>query len=365
MDGLKDTTIYAIAQYSPWVSLGISVGVLLLFVIAYKKDKARVLPGALFILFMAAATLTLGIYTMRYGEQAPVLMFIAFIILLIWLAVFLLGALALVVFLLINARIVFKREKHSLANSLSLILAIAIIAAFIVSLFMFNPGTPKELIVIQSGLLVPILFYLLHAVSFVASLILCGFARPKDADYVVVLGSGLFGGKVTPLLGGRIDRAVKYARAQAGRTGKMPALIMSGGQGADEERSEAEAMCEYAEGAGISKDDLICEGYATNTFENMKFSKKIMDERSGGKTYRCVYATNGYHLLRAGMFARKAGLNASGIGAKTARYFVPNAVIREYIAYLMEKRKRFIMTAGILFAAGAIARIAMYALQTG
>ena len=59
-----------------------------------------------------------------------------------------------------------------------------------------------------------------------------------------------------------------------------------------------------------------------------------MDSESCGKPYKCIYATSNYHLLRAGIYARKAGLKINGIGAKTAFYFLPNAILREYIAYI-------------------------------
>ncbi len=76
-----------------------------------------------------------------------------------------------------------------------------------------------------------------------------------------------------------------------------------------------------------------------STLENMRFSREIMDRESAGKPYTCIYATNNYHVLRAGIYARKAGLKISGIGAKTRFYFLPNAVLREYIAYLYIHRK--------------------------
>lgn len=52
--------------------------------------------------------------------------------------------------------------------------------------------------------------------------------------------------------------------------------------------------------------DLLVEDNSRSTAENLKFSKKIMELRSEGR-FRCVFVSNGYHLLRASMIARSQG----------------------------------------------------------
>jgi hypothetical protein len=44
--------------------------------------------------------------------------------------------------------------------------------------------------------------------------------------------------------------------------------------------------------------------------------------------------TNNYHVLRSSILARRAGLKIDGVGAKTSWYYLPNAIFREYVAYL-------------------------------
>ena len=71
------------------------------------------------------------------------------------------------------------------------------------------------------------------------------YARTRSKqvpDYVIILGSGLIGGKVPPLLAGRLDKAVQIHRAAP--EGSRPVLIPSGGQGPDETRSEGAAMAD-------------------------------------------------------------------------------------------------------------------------
>ena len=50
--------------------------------------------------------------------------------------------------------------------------------------------------------------------------------------------------------------------------------------------------------------------------------------------YQAIFVTNNFHLFRAGIYAKRVRLKAQGVGAKTAFYFLPNAFIREFIAYL-------------------------------
>jgi len=183
--------------------------------------------------------------------------------------------------------------------------------------------------------------YLFHIVIFFTSLILANLARPKyNQDYINVLGSGLINGNVPPLLARRIDKAICFYQKQSKRKRKkIPMLLMSGGQGNDESRSEAEAMAEYAINQGIPKEQIMLETKATNTYENMLYSKQMMDQHAKDPSYHCIYSTNNYHLFRAGIYAQKVELFIDGIGCKTALYYLPNALLREYIALIVMYRK--------------------------
>ncbi|WP_161947224.1 YdcF family protein, partial [Streptococcus suis] len=71
-------------------------------------------------------------------------------------------------------------------------------------------------------------------------------------DYVVVLGAGLIGNKVTPLLASRIDKGIAIYQKQPGSK-----LIMSGGQGPDELIAEGQAMANYALEKGVPAEDIL------------------------------------------------------------------------------------------------------------
>jgi uncharacterized SAM-binding protein YcdF (DUF218 family) len=88
----------------------------------------------------------------------------------------------------------------------------------------------------------------------------------------------------------------------------------------------------------------------------MMFSKQIMDADSGGKPYRCSYVTSDYHLFRTGIYASKAGLKkTNSIGSKTTPYYLPSALLREYIAYIVMHWKWNLALATIALLCGSIA----------
>ena len=61
-----------------------------------------------------------------------------------------------------------------------------------------------------------------------------------------------------------------------------------------------------------------------------------------------VFATTNYHMLRSGILAHKAGLDAQGIAGDTKWYFWPNGFIREFFGILAMNMKSHVFTAIIL-----------------
>lgn len=66
------------------------------------------------------------------------------------------------------------------------------------------------------------------------------------------------------------------------KQGKTGVFVASGGQGNDEVVSEAESMRRYlTESRHVPADAVLMEDRSTTTMENLRFSKEIMDARSG------------------------------------------------------------------------------------
>lgn len=219
---------------------------------------------------------------------------------------------------------------------------------------------PGDLHPLFGGASLVVIYVFLHMFNFLTAYGLNQWSRPKrNQDFIIVLGSGLINDRVPPLLASRIDKAIEFYHQQKKVT-VPPKIIFSGGQGPDEGLPEAEAMQNYAVEKGIPVEDTIQEDKSVSTYENMRFSKRIMDNLSGEGTYQSIFATNNFHLFRAGIYARKAGLDSQGIGSKTAFYYWPNAMVREYIAVVVMGRRRHFMAVSCIMGFALLLSIISY-----
>src|SRR5699024_12313863 len=99
----------------------------------------------------------------------------------------------------------------------------------------------------------------------------------RSYDYIIVLGSDLIGDKVPLLLASLIDKGIElFERYQS--SDHPIKIIFTGGKGNDELLSEGEAMAKYALEKGLKKEDMIIENKAENTYENLLFSKRLIEE---------------------------------------------------------------------------------------
>ena len=173
--------------------------------------------------------------------------------------------------------------------------------------------------------------------AIIANIIVVRYEPEKDKDYLIVLGCGLReDGTPTPLLAGRVERALKFYREQIEQTGKAPIFVTSGGQGPNEVISESAAMKDYLLEKGVPEEHILQEDRSTSTYENMLFSKEVI--QTDGNRGKIAYATTNYHVFRSGLMARRVGMRAVGMGAKTKWYFWPNATVREFVGILTEHR---------------------------
>lgn len=152
--------------------------------------------------------------------------------------------------------------------------------------------------------------------------------EPEKTEYVLILGARVKGDTVSLSLKNRLDRGVdvltRFPESKA---------ILSGGQGPGEELPEAEAMKRYLVARGISENRLILEQKSTDTYENMVFSKQVLkDQGTDPFTASVTLITNDFHMLRAKMLAKRAGMNVTGYSAHTPEFTIPKAYSRELAA---------------------------------
>jgi uncharacterized SAM-binding protein YcdF (DUF218 family) len=125
--------------------------------------------------------------------------------------------------------------------------------------------------------------------------------RAQPADAIVVLGSRVYpGGRPGPALVRRAAHAAAlYAR------GLAPLLVCAGGQGDPTVPSEAEVACGLAAAHGVPPEALMLEARSHSTEENALYTAELLHAR-GLETV--VVVSDGYHLYRASLLFRAAGL---------------------------------------------------------
>ena len=69
----------------------------------------------------------------------------------------------------------------------------------------------------------------------------------------------------------------------------------------------------------------------------MKKKKKKIDDIN--KEAKISFATTNYHVFRSGVIANEHWIDCEGMGSKTKWYFYTNALIREFIANLVQERR--------------------------
>ena len=164
--------------------------------------------------------------------------------------------------------------------------------------------------VVTAGLCLGILvFAVTEALIIKASL----GSNDTDCQYIVVLGAKVNGTEPSVSLSDRLDSTYDYLTENPGMI-----AVLSGGQGEDEELSEAECMFLYLTARGIDPQRLWLEEQATSTWENLKFSLNLIEEKTGARPEKIGLLSSEYHLFRAGLFARDCGVEAVGIPAETS-----------------------------------------------
>ncbi|MHC5291512.1 YdcF family protein [Listeria welshimeri] len=317
---------------------------LLLFIVLSIIDRRRISNGIVLTIALFFSLLSVVYVTFAKGNELLVsIMGTVLLLLIILIPFFVIG---IATMLIVNGRLMLKREGRKLANMLPLFIGLGILVLIIMWFgSILKTGSPiLGLAIVFVVALVGYFSFLF--LSFLLSTFLYQFNFPRyNQDFLIVLGSGLIGGdRVPPLLASRLNRAIKFHEKQYLKKGKRATFIVSGGQGANETISEA--MRAYLIEKGIDENFIIMEDKSVNTLQNMKFSKEKMDAIM--PTYNSLFATNNFHLFRAGIYARKAGLKSQGIGAKTALYYMPNALIREFIAITVMYKKAHMILLGIL-----------------
>ena len=139
----------------------------------------------------------------------------------------------------------------------------------------------------------------------------CHSDNTGTADAMVILGANLWGEAPSPVLKARLDTALDYLEHHEDMI-----VVVSGGKGDDEVMTEASCMAQYLQAHGVDPAQILLEEEATNTLQNLSYSMALLSAQ-GIPAQRFLVVSNGPHLTRVRMLARRCGVKADGLSAPT------------------------------------------------
>jgi len=132
-------------------------------------------------------------------------------------------------------------------------------------------------------------------------------ARPADA--IVVLGAAQYNGRPSPVLKARLDHA-----ADLYRSGLAPQIVVTGGVGVRDTVSEAAASQHYLlTEAGLPPSVVTVEATGNTTEASLRAVAL-----GAPAHWHVILVSDGFHMLRLGIIARRLGLESYGSPAPTS-----------------------------------------------
>ncbi|WP_445506007.1 YdcF family protein [Niallia sp. 03190] len=153
---------------------------------------------------------------------------------------------------------------------------------------------------------------------------------PDNSPYIIVLGAKVNGDTLSKALRFRAEVAFQYWEDN-----QNTKIVVTGGQGRGENITEAAALKAYFLDKGVDEDHILVEDTSTTTYENIQFSQELYDIKEA------VIVSNDFHLFRAVTIAKKEGIKAYPLAAKTPVSVKFPLYIREYAAIIKMKLKGY------------------------
>lgn len=150
-----------------------------------------------------------------------------------------------------------------------------------------------------------------------------------DKDFLIVLGAGVRGTIPSLVLRNRLDKAYEYLLDH-----ETTIAVLTGGQGSGEDITEALAMKNYLIKKGLLEERIIMEDQATDTFQNIRYSFKIIDQIKPNASVGLV--TTRFHLFRSKVIAQRNGKIVSGYGSENYWPLVPHYYLREFFGVMKD-----------------------------
>jgi len=147
---------------------------------------------------------------------------------------------------------------------------------------------------------VVILMALGWAAVVVAVAVQAAHDQATGADAIAVLGAAQYNGRPSPVFRARLDHAATlYQR------GLAPTVLVTGGVGAHDTLNEANVGRSYLVRLGIPDEAVIPLAGGHDTFSSIDQVRRWFDGRD---SRRVLLVSDGFHMLRLQIIARRLGL---------------------------------------------------------
>ena len=131
-------------------------------------------------------------------------------------------------------------------------------------------------------------------------------------DVAIVLGAATSNGEVSPVYRERINHGIWLYE-----NGYVDYLILTGGVGKGNEKSDAYVAKQYAIKKGVPEQVILIEEKSTITEENLEHAKEIMDAFSMDTA---IIVSDPLHMKRAMLMASDYGIDACSSPTPTTMY---------------------------------------------
>ena len=145
----------------------------------------------------------------------------------------------------------------------------------------------------------------------------------ESPDVLLILGCRVKGDTPEETLQMRIDAAAEYLK----KNKNVIAIACGGIVHDDQTKSEAQAISEGLTAKGVEIERIILEDKSTTTQENFRNAMEIIEKMSDEKL-KVAMLSSEFHLLRAGLLAKKCGLEVTTLPARS-RTISASALLNE------------------------------------
>ena len=153
---------------------------------------------------------------------------------------------------------------------------------------------------VGGALLLVVLLALTWAAVVVAVAIQAAHDEATGADAIVVLGAAQYNGRPSPVFRARLDHAATlYQR------GLAPVVLVTGGVGPRDSLNEANIGRDYLSRLGLPDEAVIPLAGGHDTYSSIEQVNRWF---AGRDSRRVLLVSDGFHMLRLRIIARRLGL---------------------------------------------------------